>query len=227
MKKVMVVSGGSDGLGKEIAKSFSVSHEVIILSSNEQKLQSVAQELKCDYRVCDVSNYEDIRRAVASIKEKYQRIDCLINNAGLWIEGALEENDATRIQEVINVNTTGVILLTKEVVPLMKEQKTGLIINVISQAGIYAKAERSVYTASKWAITGFTKSIQPELAKFGLKVTGLYPGKIETKIFEKMGIKKSMEDALKTSEVIPIIEFLLSAGQNVVFPEIDIKNIKN
>ena len=227
MKKVIVISGGSDGLGKEIAKRLASEHTVIILSPDKEKLQGVANELKCDFRVCDVSNFDSIKSAIDSIGEKYGKIDCLINNAGLWIEGALEENDASKIRAVIDVNTTGSILLTKAVVPLMKVRKDGLIINVISQAGIYAKAERSVYTASKWALTGFTKSLQPELANNGIRVTGLYPGKMKTKMFEKLGLKKDMDDGLETTEVAKIVEFLLSSSKNVVFPEIGIKHINN
>lgn len=227
MKKVIVISGGSDGLGKEVAKYLASQNDVVILSDDEERLIACANEIGCDHQVCDVSNTESINSAIEKIKGKYQKIDCLINNAGLWIEGALEQNDEARIREVIEVNTTGYILLTKSVLQLMKEQKDGLIINVISQAGLYGKAERSVYTASKWAITGFTKSIQQEVAKDGIRVTGLYPGKMNTKMFEKSGNKKSMDDALETTDVAKVIDFILTFNKDVVFPEIGIKNIKN
>jgi len=227
MKKVIVISGGSDGLGKEIAKHLASENMVIILSSEKEDLQTVANELGCDFRFCDVSDSESIKLAVDGIKEKYGKIDCLINNAGLWIEGLLEQNDTSRIKAVIDVNTTGAIMLAKSVIPLMKERKEGLIINVISQSGIYAKTERTVYTASKWALTGFTKSLQLELAKYGIRVTGLYPGRMKTKFFEKSGIKKDLNNALETKEVAKIVKFLLSSDKNVVFPEIGIKHIDN
>lgn len=227
MKKVIVISGGSDGLGREIAKQLTAEHTVIILSPDKEELQGVADTLKCDFRVCDVSDPKNIALTVNSIRDEYNSIDCLINNAGIWIEGALDQNDVTNIQAVITINATGAILLTKAILPVMKEQKDGLIINVVSQAGIYAKAERSIYTASKWALTGFTKSLQAELAKNGIRVTGLYPGKMKTKMFEKLGIKKSMEDALETKEVARVVAFLISSNRDVVFPEIGIKHINN
>lgn len=227
MKKVIVISGGSDGLGKEVAKYLTTQNNVVILSDNNDKLIACANEIGCDYQVCDVSSTNSINSAIEKIKDKYHKIDCLINNAGLWIEGTLDQNDESKIREVIEVNTTGYILLTKSVLQLMKEQKDGFIINVISQAGLYAKAERSVYTASKWAITGFTKSIQQEAAKDGIRVTGLYPGKMNTKMFEKSGNKKTMDDALEISDVAKVIDFILTFNNNVVFPEIGIKNIKN
>lgn len=227
MKKVVIISGGSGGLGKEIAKRLSSQHTIIILSPHKEKLESVAKQLNCDFEICDISNYKDVVKAVQNIIDKYQRIDCLINNAGVWVEGELDSNDAQQIKEAMDINTLGVMYLTKIVIPHMKKQSAGLIINVISQAGFYGKAERSVYTASKFALTGFTKSIQPELAEYSISVTGIYPGKMNTQMFEKVGIKKSMDDALDPKEVAKVIEFLLTFNKSVVFPEIGIKSIKN
>jgi short-subunit dehydrogenase len=121
----------------------------------------------------------------------------------------------------------GVIQLTRAVIPGMKQVGSGLIVNVISQGGLYAKAERAVYTASKWAITGFTKSIQPELAPHGIAVTGLYPGMMKTQMFAKLDIQKDMSKGLDTEEVAKTIEFLLSFDSTTNFPEIGIKNLAN
>lgn len=107
----------------------------------------------------------------------------LVNNAGLWIQGPLEENDPAHIADVIKVNTLGVIYGTKAVIPFMKKKGRGDIIQINSQGGFYAKAERAVYEPSKWAITGFTKGIQKELAPFGIRVTGIYPGKFDSQLF--------------------------------------------
>ena len=109
----------------------------------------------------------------------------------------------------------------------MKKQKRGLIVNIISQGGLYAKPERAVYSAAKWGVTGFTKSLQGELAKYGISVTGIYPGKLNTKMFEKMGIEKDMSDALAPREVARIVKFLLETDSKVIFPEIGIKSLNN
>lgn len=224
MNKVIVISGGSDGLGYAIAKRLSSDNKVIILSPHEDKLKKVSKELKCEYLFCDVSQYDQDEKVVNEIIKKHRIIDVLINNAGLWIEDELDFNDPGRIRQVIEVNALGTIFLTKATIPSMKKQKNGLIINVISQAGLYGKAERSVYNASKFAITGFTKSIEPELNKYGIRVTGLYPGKMKTKMFEKMSIEKSMEDALDPMEVAKTIEFILSLDRTTIFPEIGLKH---
>ena len=227
MKKVIVISGGSDGLGKTIAKRLSSKNTVIILSPTKQKLEKAAKEIGCEFEVCDVSEYSQVEKAIEAIIKKHKRIDCVINNAGLWIQGELDENNPDDIKKVIEVNTTGVIFLSKAVIPQMKKQKNGLIINIDSYAGLVAKAERTVYNASKWAITGFSKSLQPELAKFNIGVTCIYPGMMVTQMFEKMGIHKVMEKGVKTDEVAKTIEFILTFDNPVLFPDIGIKHIEN
>ncbi len=221
--KTILISGGSDGLGKAIAEKLASDNKVIILSPTEHKLQKAAASFGGEYRICDVSDYNWVESVVREIGQ----IDCVINGAGLWVQGPLEDNDPQRIREVLEVNTLGTINMTKAVIPTMKKQHNGLIINIISQTGLTAKAERSVYTASKWAITGFTRAIQSELAEFGIRVTGLYPGKLNTDMFKKMGIDKSMEDALDPDEVAKTVDFILSLNANILLPEIGIKNIDN
>jgi short-subunit dehydrogenase len=225
MKKVIIITGGSDGLGKEIAKQLSTQNEVVIVSNNKEKLVTVAAEIGCDFQVADVTKYAEITMAVGNVINKYGKIDCLINNAGVWIEGELSENDEREIEKVLAVNTLGTIEFAKSVIPQMKIQKEGRIINIISQAGFYAKAKRSVYAASKFALTGFTKSLSEELAVYGIGVMGIYPGKMNTQLFEKAGIHKQMDDAVSPESVAKIIDFMLSFDNNVVFPEVGIKNI--
>jgi short-subunit dehydrogenase len=221
--KTILITGGSDGLGKAIAARLAPHSKVILLSPNEEKLKAVSQELGCEYKVCDVRDYAQTEKVAQEIGS----IDCLVNNAGLWIQGPLDENDPERIHEVLEVNTLGVINMTKAVIPAMKQQGSGLIINVNSQGGFYAKAERGVYTATKWAITGFTKAMQPELAPHGIAVTGIYPGMMKTDMFNKMGIEKDMSKGLEPDEVAKTVEFLLTFDKPTMFPEIGIKNIDN
>ncbi|NTU46962.1 SDR family oxidoreductase [Candidatus Roizmanbacteria bacterium] len=215
MKKVIVISGGTDGLGREIAKELALNNTVIILSPHQEKLEQTAQELSVDYEVCDVTNYEQGATAIQNIITKHSRIDVLINNAGIWIEGPLEANDPARIKQTLDVNTLGTIYLTKAVVPFMKQQQSGTILNVISQAGVNTKAEKAVYNASKWAITGFTKTLYNELAPYGIGVSGIYPGKMNTLLFEKAGIHKDMADALDIKNVAQTVAFMLSLPHTV------------
>lgn len=221
--KTIIITGGSGGLGKAIAARLASNNKVIILSPNEDKLKAAAEELGCEYKVCDVRDYAEVEK----VTQEIGAVDCLINNAGLWVQGELDQNDPVRIHEVIEVNLLGVINMTKAVIPGMKQQKSGLIININSQAGLYAKAERTVYNATKWGVTGFTKSIQLELAPYGIGVTGLYPGMMKTDMFSKMGIDKDMSKGLDTEDVAKTIEFILSFDKPTLFPEIGIKHLEN
>lgn len=226
MKPIAIIAGGSDGLGKEVAKLLAPDHQVVILAPNVEKTAAVARELAVDHQVCDVTDQNQIATAVKTILDKYHQIDVLVNSAGIWIEGELETNDPSQIKKVLEVNTLGTILLTRAVIPTMKARKSGRIINIISQAGLASKASRSVYYASKWAITGFTKCLDLELAKYGIAVTGIYPALMKTKMFAKLGIQKDTSKGVEPSDVAKAIAFILSYPANISFPELGIKNIE-
>ena len=221
--KTILITGGSDGLGKTIAKNLSNDNNVIIIANDENKLKETSRETGCKYFVCDVTDFNRVQQ----VFDEIGKIDVLINCAGLWIQDELEVNDFERIRRVIEVNLLGVINCSKACIPYMKKVKGGLIININSQAGINHKAERVVYNASKWGVTGFSKSLEDEVKKYGIKVTDIMPGKMKTGMFEKMNINKSMDDGLDTKEVANLIRFILSLPSDVNIPEVGIKNIRN
>ncbi len=223
--KTVVITGGSEGLGRTIAEYLSKTYNVYILARTQEKVARTSIEIGCKFKVCDVSIYEEVEKVFSEITTEAERIDVLINNAGLWIEGSIDTNDPSQIQQVIDVNVTGVINCSKAVISYMKKQANGTIIQINSQSGLYGKNERSVYHASKWAITGFTKSLQEELSPCNIKVTGLYPAKLKTELFSKQGIDKSMDDALDTNEVAKTIKFILEMDESTYFPEIGIKKM--
>lgn len=224
MPKVILISGGSDGLGKAIAEKLAPNNHVVILAHNKEKLQAASREIGCDYVEAELTDYESLKSAVNQVIEKHRGLDILINNAGIWMEGELDENDPRKIKEVIDVNTTGTIFLTRAVLPGMKYRKSGQIINIISQDGLCAKKNRSVYHASKWAITGFTKCLQEDLAERNIKVTGIYPGLIKTTLFEKSGVQRDLSDALEPATVASIVEYVINLNPDTHVPEIVIRN---
>ena len=223
MNKVIVITGGSDGLGKTLANDLSKDNKVIILATNEERLKQVATDNNCIYKVCDVRDYKKVSECIKEIG----KIDVLINNAGLWIQEELDYNDSDRIESVVDVNLLGVINCSKAVIPVMKENKDGLIININSQAGINHKAERVVYNATKWGVTGFTKSLQDEVAKYGIRVTNVMPGMMKTDMFKKLNIEKNMANGVDTKEVARLIRFIIETPKDVMIPEVGIKNINN
>ena len=222
---MIVVTGGTDGLGKEIARELSPAHKIVILAPDKEKCARVAKELKCGWEVCDVSDPIEIEIAVQDILKKHNRIDVLVNNAVIWIEGKLEHNDPVHMRRVIEVNTLGTMFASRAVVRQMKKQKDGMIVNIISQAGLYGKAERSVYAASKFAITGFTKSLEEELKESGVRVTGIYPGFMKTNLFKNAGVSKDMKNAIDPREIAKAVAFVVASP--ALFPEIGIKYPRN
>ena len=226
MDKIIVITGGNDGLGLAIARKLN-NEKVIIVSQNEKKLINVSKELNCDYRVCDVTDYNQVENAINSILEEYKRIDVLINNAGVWLAGDLEETDYERISKCIDVNTKGPIYMTKVVLNSMYKNKEGLIINVCSQASFNDDDFSTVYNASKWAMRGFNRSISKVASKKGVKITGFYPGFMKTNLFKKAGNDYDTSTGLETEKVANAIEFIINCNDDIFIPELGIKDIEN
>lgn len=226
MSKVIVITGGSEGLGKVIAKRLIKDNKIIIISNNEEKLKKTATEIQCDYVVCDVTNYKQIENAIDTILKKYINIDILINNAGVWLEGDLTENTFEKISNCIDVNTKGPIYMTKAVLPNMYKNKSGLIINVCSQASFDNDDYSVVYNASKWAMRGFNRSIQRDISKKGVKVTGFYPGFMQTNLFKKAGNDYDTSTGLEVEKVAKAIEYIINVDSDVIIPEMGIKDIE-
>ncbi len=205
-KKVILITGGSEGLGKEIAKKLCKDNVVVILSNHQDTLEDCAKELGCDKYFCDITNVENIKSVVSEIEDKYKKIDVLINNAGVWAGGELDDNQYSDIAKVILVNAVGTINMTKAVIPFMKKEKLGKIININSVNGLEVKPERSIYIASKWAVTGFTKAMSKELEKYNIKVVGIYPGLMKTNLFKNASAQRDMTEAMDPEKVARIVE---------------------
>jgi short-subunit dehydrogenase len=216
--KTIVITGGSDGLGRALAENLSSENKVIILARHKAALDMVAGNTGAQWIACDVRD----AKSVSSAFEQIDSIDVLINNAGVIVNGDLTETSDEIIENVITTNTLGSIYAAKAALKLMKSQKSGRIINVISQAGITAKANPSVYNASKWAMTGFTKALEEEAKAYGVLVTGFYPGTIRTDLFAKAGLEIK-GPALSTDEAVSAIRYILSLSNNVAVPELGIK----
>lgn len=226
MKKTIVISGvGPNNLGEAIARKLHSEYRVVILARTEVNLRKIANELGCEFQVCDISNPDSVALAVKNITRSVERIDCLINCAAArWVEGELEQNTPEEIIQTINTNVIGTLLFTRGVIPYMKKQKSGFIININSQAGFYAKAGRSLYVAAKWAMTGFTKSLQQELESYGIRVVGMYPGRLSFSMVKKEG-KTERTDAISLEGVAKTVQFVLSFEDGTTFPEIGIERI--
>lgn len=226
MTKHVLITGGSDGIGKLTAKKLlEAGFKVTILSHDADKTKAAAEELGSQFVVADVSVGEAAARAIQEAEAQNGPIDILINNAGIWLSRPIDEVTPDEMKHVIEVNTLGTMYYTQAVAIGMKQRGRGRIINVNSQAGLYAHAKRSVYHASKWAITGFTKALQEELREFGVAVTGFYPGAMNTQLFAKAHDMKDRSESLDPHVAADALVYLCTLPDDVEVPEFGLKRV--
>lgn len=224
----IIITGGDDGLGKAIAKLLSEKNNIITISKTEENAMKISKEIpNAECYACDITKPDEVDKTIKTIIENQGDIDILINNAGVWLAGDLTENSYEQISNCIDVNTKGPIYMTKAVLPNMYEQGKGLIINVCSQASFDSDDFFTVYNASKWAMRGFNRSIQKDVSKKGIKVTGFYPGFMQTNIFKKAGNDYDTSTGLEVEKVARAIEFIINCDEDVIIPEFGIKDIEN
>lgn len=179
MSKVVLITGGSSGIGKSIGEFLHNKGFVVYGTSRtpEKVLNSVFPLVALDVR-----NVESIKTAVAKIIQTTGRLDVVINNAGVGITGPLEEIPTEEIKNNFETNFFGPIEVMKAVLPQMREQKSGLIINITSIAGYMGLPYRSVYSASKGALELITEALRMEVKSFGINITNVAPGDFATNI---------------------------------------------
>jgi NAD(P)-dependent dehydrogenase (short-subunit alcohol dehydrogenase family) len=226
-KKVIVITGGNSGLGKATAKILANKNKVVILGKDAEEVKKTAQELKCEGIICDVTDAKQVKDASSQIIKKYKKINCLINCAGVWIMGPIEENDAEVMRNTILVNTLGTMLTVNAIVSQLKKQKSGRIINVSSRAGLNVRPNRSVYSASKWAVTGFTKCLQAELAPFNISVVGFYPGFIHTNLFGKARDPRTdFSTAMPVEKPAKALAYLVDVDDDLLINSFEMQSLK-
>lgn len=185
--KVVVVTGGSKGFGKGLAKAFLAAGATVIITSNdEHELRAAAEELGCDYCATDASSYEDCVALVDYVYAKHGRIDSWINNAGIQIAPSNLENVVIdKLQQLFAINFFGYFYGCKAVLPRMKQAGKGMLLNINSTAGLGGKPGLSAYVSSKFAITGMTESLREELKDSEIKVLQVFPGGMKTDIYHE------------------------------------------
>jgi NAD(P)-dependent dehydrogenase (short-subunit alcohol dehydrogenase family) len=179
MSKVVLITGGSSGIGKSIGEFLHQKGFIVYGTSRnpEKVLNSIFPLVDLDVR-----DVESIHLAVAQIIQSTGRLDVVINNAGVGITGPLEEIPMEEIKNNFDTNFFGPIAVMKAVLPQMRQQKSGLIVNVTSIAGYMGLPYRSVYSASKGALELITEALRMEVKSFGIQITNVAPGDFATNI---------------------------------------------
>ncbi|RYE24529.1 MAG: SDR family NAD(P)-dependent oxidoreductase [Sphingobacteriales bacterium] len=187
MSKTILVTGATSGFGKAIAELFAKNgYDVCITGRRAERLASIKTELegfgaKVYTLQFDVRNKEDVKAAIEKLKTEIDHIDILVNNAGLASGlSTIDEGDTDDWDVMVDTNVKGLLYVTRNVIPLIKNTGAGHIINIGSTAGKTVYKNGNVYCATKFAVDALTQSMRIDLLPYGIKVTGINPGAAET-----------------------------------------------
>jgi 3-oxoacyl-[acyl-carrier protein] reductase len=213
-KYTAIVTGSTRGIGKETALLLlQKGLNVFISSRSQQSVDNVIQEIHDKFPSkkenvlglkCDVSKYSNVKSLVDVSVKTFGKIDILVNNAGIVYFKSIMDTTEEEWNKTIDTNLNGVFLFTKEVLPYMIENKSGVIVNVSSGAGKSGFPNLSAYCASKFGVIGFTESIAKEVADYNVKVMAICPGGVDTKMIDDIvdnGYNLSNRNLMKPEQV--------------------------
>ncbi|EWG13232.1 SDR family NAD(P)-dependent oxidoreductase [Cytobacillus firmus] len=207
--KSVIITGAGSGLGKELALLFAnQGFHTILTGRTMDKLQSVEQEIheaggSAQSYTVDITQTKEISKLMTQIQN--HELYGLINNAGVGHFGPFNSLSEQNIQEMFDTNTLGTIYMTQAVLPFLKEKNEGLLMNIISTAGLKGKVNESVYVASKFAVRGFTESLQKELENTTIKVKAVYMGGMDTPFWDESDHIKDKSRLRSPKEVAAMI----------------------
>ncbi|MFE4350003.1 3-hydroxybutyrate dehydrogenase [Peribacillus butanolivorans] len=212
--KVAIITGSARGIGFEIGKIFAENGANVVLSDlNQITVEDAALDLRnkglevTGFKA-DVTNEEDIIQLIQQTKRKYGRIDIFINNAGLQHVAPIEEFPTEKFEQMIKIMLTAPFIAIKNVLPIMKEQGFGRIINISSINGLIGFANKAAYNSAKHGVIGLTKVAALESASSGITVNALCPGYVDTPL-----VRGQLEDLARTRQVP-----LESVLEEVIYP---------
>lgn len=222
-KPVVLITGAASGIGREIAARLHTSHSLFLFDFNTHTLPKVAASLKAQHYVVDVADSVSVDTAVSSIMAKAKRLDVIINCAGVYLDGSLTSNSPSAIKNTLLVNTLGPINVCHSVLPHLKKQKSGLIINLNSQAALRPRSECSIYHASKYGLDGFSRSLAAEIEPFGIRLTQLYPDIVNTSFSKTGHIRRNFRKSIDPEDIADLVAYLITLPPHLTLPEITLR----
>ena len=229
-KKVVIITGASKGIGKAIALNLAEDKNFVIciFGRNKQKLKSLQKLIAkksviSEYYIGDVADEIFVNRSIKEIKKKYNKIDILINNAGVAYFEQFVDSSLENFKTQINTNVIGVYNFTKAVIDNMIKRKNGTIINIVSQAGKMGFSYGTAYAATKHAVMGFSKSLMLEVRKHNIRVVAVCPGSVETDMINNSPIHKNIKQVLKPQDIADIVATTINLPNRALISEIDIR----
>ena len=231
MTKTVLITGASSGIGRATALYFQKRgwNVVATMRSPDKETDRADSLAKLDRLIClklDVTDYQTITEAVAETISRFGAIDVLVNNAGYGMLGAFETSTPAQIQRQFATNVFGLMETTRAVLPHFRDRKQGVIVNVASIGGRVAFPLYSLYHSTKWAVEGFSESLQHELLAFNIRVKIVEPGPIKTDFYERSAERTSNPDFPAYDEFSDrVLTKLNQIGTTGALPEVVAKTI--
>ncbi|MGE0172622.1 MAG: SDR family oxidoreductase [Oligoflexales bacterium] len=230
--KVALVTGGGRGLGEAICRTLSESKvKVVIADYVREAAQKVAESLlqrnhSASSIELDVSDAVAVEDSIKRVASEYGGIDILVNNAGTDLTVPVEDMPIEEWNRIIGTNLTGPFLMTRSILPLMKEKKSGSIVNIVSTAAKRTWPNASAYHASKWGLLGFSHAMHVEGRPYGVKVTAVVTGGMRTRFlldrFPDIDVS-TLQDPMNVAETV---KFVLTQPEACVVPEVLVMPMK-
>ena len=231
-EKVIWITGASTGIGREIAMEFSKAGNIIVATARRKsRLVNLVSEIKFAGReasafVCNVASERSVQITAKRIREKYGKIDCLVNNAGVTVFKSFTDTKVYEFDYVMETNLRGAFLCMKNVLPQMIKNKKGHIINIISVAANTVYEYSSEYSASKAGLLALTNSIRKETRRYNIKISNILPGAVETAMWDSKTRAKYKNRMLSPSDVAKIVLQVFEQPKKVLVEDIIIRPIK-
>lgn len=236
MNKIALVTGATSGIGKACVLALAKSgYDIIAAGRRENRLKELRSEMdqsvNYTYLVFDVRDKKAVDDAIDSLPKAWKNIDVLVNNAGnAHGLDPINEGDTEDWDAMIDINVKGLLYVSKKVMPILIERRSGHIVNIGSIAAKEVYPNGNVYCASKHAVDAITKGMRLDLTKYGIRVTGIHPGLVETE-FSLVRFKGDDERArsvyegfqpLKAEDIADIVNFAVTRPTHVVMTDITV-----
>jgi NAD(P)-dependent dehydrogenase (short-subunit alcohol dehydrogenase family) len=221
--RAALVTGGSSGIGLAIARLLSEEgFELTLVSRQQEKVEAAAAELGAFAVAANVADADECARAVAEHRERFGRLDVLVNSAGVGIAGTVEELDVKKLDLQLDINLRGLFLVTQAAIPLLRESR-GWIVNLASIAGTLPTPGLATYGATKAAVIALTRSLNGELDADGVRAIAICPGFVDTPMAQWSGLEQ--DEMIRPEDCAEIVRMCLRLSPSARIPQVVVERM--